>query len=143
MLSLTLGLGLTACGDDADDAADDGDAPVESESTTAPALTEAELAAQYCASVVDIEAYAESLFAELGEDPTIEEQLDAEREVVAYIEEQGYDQLELPSEMAEDFRLFFEGFKEKLASPTPVEPSLEAQAAEQRLLEWEAANCTD
>jgi hypothetical protein len=142
LIVLSLGVGLVACSDDGNDqAASETEATVR-DSSPVTAEPDVDLAAQYCASVEDIEAYAEGLFADLGEDPSIEEQFEAERQVVVYIERQGYDQLELPPEMEEDWRLFYEGFTSKLEAPTPVEPSLESQAAEQRLLEWEAANCT-
>lgn len=139
LLGVVLVCGATACGDD-----DSEEASTEPDATaaTTEAAAEVDLAAQYCASVDDINAYAESLFAEIGEDASIEEQFEAERQVVVYIEEEGYDQMELPPEIDEDWHLFYEGFTMKLEAPTPEEPSLEAQAAEQRLLEWEEANCT-
>lgn len=137
LVGLGLLAGLAACGDDDGETAAGADAPPTGEETGI------DLAREYCDATADIEAYAATLFVELGDDPTIEEQLDAERQVVDYIERQGYDRLDLPPEIDEDFRLFYEGFTAKLEAETPEEPSLESQAAEQRLLEWEAVNCTN
>lgn len=99
-----------------------------------------DLAETYCASVADVEEYAGSLFVELGEDPPIEDQLAAERQISDYIHEQGYDTQELPAEIAEDWQLFWEGWTTRLEPGNP-QPTTEQIAAEERLLAWEDENC--
>ncbi len=119
---------FAACGDDGPGAADE------------------ELAAGYCASVASINAHAEEIFGALyaesdGEEPPIEAVFDAEREVLAFIDANGFDEQELPSAIAGDYRVFIDGFRAKLAADVPEPPSVEAQQAEERLLAWEEQHC--
>jgi hypothetical protein len=94
----------------------------------------------YCASVADIETFAGGLFAELGDDASIEEQLAAEGNVAEYIRDQGYDRQDLPDEIADDWAAFWDGFTTKLEPGNP-QPTDEQMVAEERLLAWEAENC--
>ena len=100
----------------------------------------ADAAGTYCASVGDVEEYAGGLFADLGEAASIDDQLAAERQILDYIEAQGYDRQELPVEIAEDWQLFWEGWTTRLEPGNP-QPTTEQVAAEERLLAWEAENC--
>jgi hypothetical protein len=136
--ALAVGL-LASCSDDADD--ETPSATVEGSSSASGDQADADLVAQYCAGVADIETFAGGVFEQLGEDATVDDELDAERQVAGYIEEQGYDQQQLPSEIDEDWQLFYEGFTTKLEPGNP-QPTAEQQAAEDRLLAWEEANCT-
>jgi hypothetical protein len=95
----------------------------------------------YCASVADIEEYAGGLFAALGGDASVEDELAAERQVSDYMQEQGYDTQELPAEIAEDWQLFWNGWTTRLEPGNP-QPTTEQLAAEERVLAWEVENCS-
>jgi hypothetical protein len=124
LASLFVVASLSGCGDDDSTAASD-----------------AELATAYCAAVVDIGAFAEPLFVALGDDATLEDELAAERQVLGYIKDNGLNAPDsLPSAIRDDYALFIEGFETKLEPGNP-QPTADQQAAEERLLAWEEANC--
>lgn len=95
----------------------------------------------YCARLADTEAFAGELIAELGNNPDDELVLDAERQVLGYIKASHVEVADLPDAIAADAVTFLNAFERRLGPGNP-QPTPDESAAEQRLLDWEAENCS-
>lgn len=112
------GLGLAACGDDSGDEADAVD--------------------RYCAAVAAAEQRGEELFS--GVDESDEDALvAAERAMLEFVRDNFPDGADLPEEIRTDFGVFMTGLEGQ--ADVGFEPTAEQQAAEERLLAWEAEHC--
>lgn len=106
---------------------------------TTEAQTEEAAIERYCDAVEAANKQGEKFFADVDQENE-KALLEAEREILEFIQATFPRGEELPEEIEDDFETFLAGFEYRVETGAP-EAKKHHQAAERRLLEWEEEHC--
>jgi len=130
---------LGACGGSSETSPSAGGTTAPATDATAEGQTEEAAIERYCDAVEAANQKGEEIFSEVDQEDE-KALMEAEREVLEFVQTTFPRGDELPEEIEDDFENFLAGFEYRVETGAP-EAKKHHQAAEERLLEWEEDHC--